>query len=100
MENKPNNDYKKNQFLSQDDQIIHKETFDDSIEKQHVEHLENKYEEEDIDIQVVNELATVQDDTTLPCYTVRVFVTGIVSTRILTARLQNLKLTPKKKKRH
>jgi hypothetical protein len=35
--------------------------------------------EEDIDIQVVNELATVEDDTSLPCFTLRVFVTGVVS---------------------
>jgi hypothetical protein len=44
------------------------------------EDKKDKYDgEEDIDIQVVNELATVEDDTTLPCYTVRTFVTGIVS---------------------
>lgn len=65
----------------QDD--VYETVFDSSIEKHHVEHhvehLDNTYEDEDIDIQVVNELATVEDDASLPCYTVRVFVTGIVS---------------------
>lgn len=53
--------------------------FDSSPKIHHVQHVDNPYEDEDIDIKVVNELATVQDDTSLPCYTVRVFVTGIVS---------------------
>lgn len=61
----------------QDD--VYDTVFDSTIEKHHVEHLDNTYEDEDIDIQVVNELATVEDDASLPCYTVRVFVTGIVS---------------------
>ncbi|KAI7904553.1 OPT family small oligopeptide transporter [Cokeromyces recurvatus] len=43
----------------------------DKFDKQSVE------DEEDIDIQVVNELATMKDDTSLPCFTLRVFVTGI-----------------------
>jgi hypothetical protein len=47
-----------------------------------IHYIENKYEEEDSDIQVVNELATIEDDTTLPCYTLRVFITGIVSSAI------------------
>lgn len=67
----------KNDFIRDDD--LFETVFDSSFEKNHVEHLDKTYEAEDIDIQVVNELATVQDDTSLPCYTVRVFVTGIVS---------------------
>lgn len=39
--------------------------------------VENAYEEEDIDIQIVNELSTMEDDPTLPCFTLRVFVVGI-----------------------
>ncbi|KAI7894354.1 OPT family small oligopeptide transporter [Mucor mucedo] len=65
----------KHDFVRDDD--VFETVFDSSLEKHHVEHLDKTYEEEDIDIQVVNELATVQDDTSLPCYTVRVFVTGI-----------------------
>lgn len=55
-----------------------------SIEKEYkvveesIRYIENKYEEEDSDIQVVNELATVEDDRTLSCYTLRAFVTGVV----------------------
>ncbi|KAI8635988.1 OPT family small oligopeptide transporter [Parasitella parasitica] len=33
-------------------------------------------EHEDADIQIVNELSTMEDDTSLPCFTLRVFVTG------------------------
>lgn len=48
-----------------------------------LETIENVQKEdlfdEDIDIQVVNELASVEDDRTLPCFTFRVFFTGIVS---------------------
>lgn len=35
--------------------------------------------EEDGDIQVVNELALMDDDPTLQCFTLRVFIVGIVS---------------------
>lgn len=35
--------------------------------------------EEDTDIQIVNELSTMDDDPSLPCFTVRVLVTGVVS---------------------
>lgn len=38
-----------------------------------------KEEEEDTDIQIVNELSTMEDDPTLPCFTLRVLVTGVVS---------------------
>ncbi|KAI8979247.1 OPT family small oligopeptide transporter [Mycotypha africana] len=53
-------------------------TFSAANEKQ-LEVVENvnTYEDEDIDIQVVNELALNKDDRTLPCFTLRVFVTGI-----------------------
>lgn len=37
------------------------------------------YGAEDDDIKVVNELATLTDDTTLPCFTLRVVLVGIVS---------------------
>lgn len=47
-----------------------------------IKDTDSLYEEEDIDIQVVNELATMEDDTTLPCFTLRVFVTGVVSIQI------------------
>ena len=33
---------------------------------------------ENIDIQVVNQLATLKDNPSLPCFTLRVFVTGTV----------------------
>ncbi|KAG0172884.1 hypothetical protein DFQ28_009890 [Apophysomyces sp. BC1034] len=36
------------------------------------------YDDEDIDIQIVNELATTEDDTTLKCLTVRAMVTGVL----------------------
>lgn len=53
--------------LSLSEEIVTKET------------IENIYEEEeDTDIQIVNELSTMQDDPTLPCFTLRVFVAGIV----------------------
>ncbi|KAI9364147.1 OPT family small oligopeptide transporter [Pilaira anomala] len=68
-----NEDNEKTRYSARDDHIK-EDLFEISLEKNDVE---NKYEEEDIDIQVVNELATVKDDTSLPCYTVRVFVTGI-----------------------
>lgn len=35
--------------------------------------------EQDTDIQIVNELSTMEDDPKLPCFTLRVFVTGVVS---------------------
>ena len=35
--------------------------------------------EEDDDIRVVNELASMDDDTTLPCFTLRALVLGSVS---------------------
>lgn len=45
-----------------------------------IEHVQKEVlDDEDIDIQVVNELASVEDDRTLPCFTFRVFFTGIVS---------------------
>ncbi|KAI8358558.1 OPT family small oligopeptide transporter [Blakeslea trispora] len=34
------------------------------------------HEAENVDIQVVNQLATMKDDPSLPCFTLRVFVTG------------------------
>ncbi|KAF7732472.1 hypothetical protein EC973_003217 [Apophysomyces ossiformis] len=36
------------------------------------------YEEEDVDIQIVNEIATTEDDPTLKCFTVRALVVGII----------------------
>lgn len=45
-----------------------------------IEHVQKEVlDDEDIDIQVVNELALAEDDRTLPCFTFRVFFTGIVS---------------------
>ncbi|KAK4519455.1 uncharacterized protein ATC70_009691 [Mucor velutinosus] len=35
------------------------------------------FEEEDTDIQIVNELSTMKDDPTMPCFTLRVLVTGV-----------------------
>jgi hypothetical protein len=69
---KPNN--------SNQDQI--QNTTLEKYEEVIIEDIKDKdsiYKEEDIDIQVVNELATVEDDTSLPCFTLRVFVTGVVS---------------------
>jgi hypothetical protein len=83
MDEKNNETHEKEKFVIDDD--IQHLASTSSIEKAYqiesIEHtVESKYnDEEDIDIQVVNELATVEDDRTLPCYTIRVFVTGIVS---------------------
>lgn len=42
---------------------------------------EKRQIEEDDDIRVVNELASMDDDTTLPCFTLRALVIGSVSGR-------------------
>lgn len=76
MTTKTNEDNEKTRYSTRDDHIK-EDLLEITLEERN--NVENKYEEEDIDIQVVNELATVKDDTSLPCYTVRVFVTGIVS---------------------
>ncbi|KAI9469044.1 MAG: OPT family small oligopeptide transporter [Benjaminiella poitrasii] len=79
--------------LKQDEDTANNEKKDDGNSIQNIIDVENiedtmslekynmrsssKYEEEDIDIQVVNELATMKDDISLPCFTLRVFLTGI-----------------------
>ena len=47
-------------------------------------------EEEDTDIQIVNELSTMEDDPTLPCFTLRVLVTGVVSSYIESRRIRTI----------
>ncbi|KAG0168439.1 hypothetical protein DFQ28_004832 [Apophysomyces sp. BC1034] len=49
------------------------------------------YEEEDLDMQIVNELATSEDDTTLVCFTFRSLFTGIILA-ILSASVSQLML--------
>lgn len=63
------------EIKSSEDFEVTTTTFDES-EDLFTKELET---EEDLDIQVVNELATVDDDPTLPCFTLRVFIVGIVS---------------------
>lgn len=85
MEDKQNNEEDENRFEHQSNTIKQLPTNSSGITSEKnfaieaIEDIPIKYEEEDIDIQIVNELALTEDDRTLPCYTLRAFVTGVVS---------------------